>query len=580
MPRLFCRNVLLAAAALTFFTFVPRASFAQGNDLSAPTGGRSALMGNTGVALASDGAGPFLNPATIVRIKDQRLAFSVNFYSLGFTHFSNWHQPGAVDPQYGSGDLAKTGLTTNSFRVLPSTLCLFFNLQEIEKIVVSQNLDAATSQPTKSDFKSPRKKLAICFAALESDDLNLQAIQLQSVTPAGTTAQVQSFSSRWNRTYVGPTYSAYATQNLAIGGSAQAVYSYDSFGFDGSSITSKVGGGAIGSQIGTSGSGHSFDLTAIVGATYKRDDVTFGLSVRAPSLHLLGSYQGTFSQSNTGSSGDAQVVASGTGSFRAPAPMRLAAGAGWETRRFTFEVDAAVDIPILPAVTTSLDVSTNTLQTGINTTLSKESDVIHSHATIDPGIGIEYFWSPTFSLLGGLAANLSSLSPLSPSNNVGNVVQQRTNRIIGSFGIGSYGDGKQLLFGGQAQYGWGDSMAINPYVLPNEWDVVKTQSYSVMLIVSGATDLRSITRAAERVKNAVTTGDPNLSPTKKGPVEKTPAERTPADKTPAEKTPAEKTPADKTPADKTPADKAVQTPPKKTWPDKAPPEKTPADKTP
>jgi hypothetical protein len=51
---------------LVFVTigFSTRAVAAQGNDLSAPTGGRSALMGNTGVALARDGAAPFYNPAT------------------------------------------------------------------------------------------------------------------------------------------------------------------------------------------------------------------------------------------------------------------------------------------------------------------------------------------------------------------------------------------------------------------------------------------------------------------------------------------------------------------------------------
>ena len=39
-------------------------------------------MGNTGVALARDGAAPFLNPATVVGIDDRQLAFSVNFLAL------------------------------------------------------------------------------------------------------------------------------------------------------------------------------------------------------------------------------------------------------------------------------------------------------------------------------------------------------------------------------------------------------------------------------------------------------------------------------------------------------------------
>src|SRR3954454_596043 len=94
---------------------------AQGNDLSAPTGGRSALMGSTGVALARDGAAPFFNPATIVRIRDERLAFSVNFYALSLVHFTDFHQPDALDETlFGPGSSGDSGLLSSTFRVLPS----------------------------------------------------------------------------------------------------------------------------------------------------------------------------------------------------------------------------------------------------------------------------------------------------------------------------------------------------------------------------------------------------------------------------------------------------------------------------
>ena len=88
--ELIAPSFALAALAALVFSVAARA---QGNALSSPTGGRTALMGNTGVALAEDGAAPFLNPATIVRIRDEHLAFSVNLFTLGVTHFSGWHQP-------------------------------------------------------------------------------------------------------------------------------------------------------------------------------------------------------------------------------------------------------------------------------------------------------------------------------------------------------------------------------------------------------------------------------------------------------------------------------------------------------
>ena len=55
-----------------------RAVHAQGNAYGTPIGGRSALMGNTGVALGVDGAAPFQNPATIVKLDDHRFSADPN----------------------------------------------------------------------------------------------------------------------------------------------------------------------------------------------------------------------------------------------------------------------------------------------------------------------------------------------------------------------------------------------------------------------------------------------------------------------------------------------------------------------
>jgi hypothetical protein len=99
---------------------------AQGNAFSVPLGGRSALMGNTGTALAVDGAAPFLNPASIVRLDAHGFAFSVNFYSYSVTNFSGWHQPGPVDSaKFGNLGLDNTGVTASGFNAVPSTLCVF-----------------------------------------------------------------------------------------------------------------------------------------------------------------------------------------------------------------------------------------------------------------------------------------------------------------------------------------------------------------------------------------------------------------------------------------------------------------------
>jgi hypothetical protein len=500
-----------------------RSVAAQGNDFAAPTGGRSTLMGGTGIALGRDGAAPFLNPAGIVRIEDQRLAFSVNFYTIGFTHYSDFHQPGTVDTANVSAPNG-TGLTTNTFRVLPSTLCLFFTIGQLAKIA-DEN-----AEPIPSD-RMMRRKLSICFAELESEDVSLQAVHYQGLTPNGPTAQVASLSRRWSRTYIGPTYSQYLSPRFAIGASINGVYSHDAYAFDGSSLTSKVGGGALASSLSMSGAGNSVDLTAIVGATYRASDVaTFGLSVRAPSVHVIGWYDGAFAQSSEGSNGDTATVTNATGNFLAPSPLRVGGGVGFEFSRVKFEADAALIVPLASEARTTVDVTTNTLNANaLQQTQTSATYAVQNHPMVNPGIGIEYFLRPSFSFLGGASANLSTLTTLFPEPSVGNLVQAKENQLTGSFGIGSYGDHKELLFGAQFQYAWGDAIVANSYVIPNNWAVVATQSYAAMLVISGATDLRSIENAVAKVKNTVVTGDPNKATPKSTPVNPSTANPSPPD---------------------------------------------------
>ncbi len=493
----------------TALSLVPGAARAQGNDLSAPTGGRTALMGNTGIALARDGAAPFLNPATIVRIEDQRLAFSVNFYSVAFAHLSALHQPGAVDPtRFGNGTSGSTGVTESAFRVLPSTLCLFFTIGDIERLV---QVDA----PADSPDRARRKKLAICFASLESVDNSLNAESFLGNTSAGKTHQVSALTNQWNRTYVGPTYSTYLTRDIAVGGSIHGVYTYDSFGASGSTIGAVSGGNALASNLSTSGSGYSLDLTALVGATYHHDNVTYGLSVRAPALHVTGHYRGSFSESDTGATTDATIT-SGSGGFRAAPPMRIAGGVGGEWTKIRAEADFGIDLPTSNVVTASIDTTTTSLNgTSVAQTNGHETGVSAQRVAVNPSIGLEYLLRPTFGLIGGLSANVSSIPTLHGQSSLGNVVQARESQVNAAFGFGSYSGASELLVGLQLGFGWGQAIAPNPYVVPNDFSVVNTQTYSAMFVIAGATDLRTIERAVERVKNVVQTGDPEKSAPKK-----------------------------------------------------------------
>jgi hypothetical protein len=473
---------------------------AQGNDLGSPTGARATLMGNTGVALGRDGSAPFNNPATIVTIRDQRLAFAVNFYSLGFTNYSHWHRPGDVDSeQFGDHPRSGTKLFDTAFRSLPSTLCLFFTLEDLaSSIAGKKDAKGADKDPSAPEGK----KLAICFATVESEDVDQQAITFRADTAAGPSTHVQSLQRRWVRLYIGPTYSISLSERLAIGASVHVVYSYDSFGMNSDSLSARVGGGGIASRLSASGSGKSFELTGVIGATYRVDRWTLGASIRPPSLHVLGDLDSTFTQSSTGSSRDSSVVADASGSLRSAPLTRVALGAGYAWERLTLEADLSLGIPLQNTLTAELTVGTSTFDgTNVTRTQQRQTYAIPSRFTANPAVGFEYLVTPSLGLLGGLSTNFSSLADLTKQESVGNMVQARTHNIMAALGVGSYWKDGELLFGIQFDYGWGQALAANPYIIPNDWNVIAVQSYTILFVISGSTSLSSIVRMVSTIAN-------------------------------------------------------------------------------
>jgi hypothetical protein len=498
------------------FSLAPAVVRAQGNDRSAPTGGRTELMGNTGIALGEDGSAPFMNPATIVRIKDNALAFSVNFFDFDYTNLSGWHQPGTVDlTKFGAVNLNGTSISTASFNALPSTLCLFFTLAG------ATGPTATTPSETSILARAGRQKLAFCVGTLEAQSANLPAVSFLGPTPAGTTAQAQSVAESWSRVYAGPTYSVAVTDALALGVSLHGVYTQDAFTLDGSSITSEAGGGAVQSSLGAGGNGHSFDFTAILGATYRFGPVTLGLSGQLVPLHVFGSYSGVLHNSFAAVTTNNATLTAGSGNFSASPPIRIGLGVGAKRPRFTAEADASFDF--------AWDSSLSTTLTGTATTLtatgateapvcnpmtagaqcSSATYTVPTHSVFNAGVGGEYFISPDFSVLGGFSTNLTSLPGLTPTMTLGNLATTRTNWLNASFGIGSYGAAGSILIGTVLGFGWGQAIALNPYVLPNNFSVVDTQSYSALLVLAGAVNFRSVGRAVQEVESVVSTGNPD-----------------------------------------------------------------------
>jgi hypothetical protein len=473
----------------------PLDALAQGNAYSAPLGGRSALMGNTGIAMGIDGAAPFQNPATIVRLDDHRFSFSVNFYSFSWSRFSNWHQPGAVDSsEFGNVAVGGTALTSSGFGVLPSTLCLFFTLAP----------GSPDPNPDMANLDSWRQKLAICLGSSESQGVAFSALPFNGTTSLGQTAQSQSLVQSWSRLNLGPSYSVALSRRLAVGLSLHGVYTNDSFILDSSSITSSVKNGGVQSSLGVAGGGSSFDFSAILGAIYSAAPYTFGLSVTLPAVHALGSYSGTMHNEYASGTTDSSTIMNGTGSFSATPPVRVALGAGVQWPRLSLEIDESLYLPSPTGFNASVSGTTTTLNgTALASTPFSATYAIHENPVLNTAVGAEYFVRKDFSLVGGSSLNLSALPPLAPTMNVGNLVQERESELTASFGVGTYSPNGTLLLGFQLGYGWGESIAANPFVAPNELAVIETHSYSAIFILAGSTNLRSLGRAVVRIEHVI-----------------------------------------------------------------------------
>ena len=494
------RMKALPAALACAFVLVPKGARAQGNYHSTPNGGRSALMGNTGEALGRDGASPFMNPATIVRIHDTSFAFSMNFYSFTSTHLSAYHQSGPVDAGRFPGVAPQdTSVTDNQITVIPTTLCLFVNVSGLSG-------DDPEEGVADTSTRVGRQKLALCLGNVERRETLLPALNYRTTTPGGASQQAGSLTGKWFRWRFGPSYAGYITKELTIGLSLHGVYSHYGYHTDNTTVTSGGPGGGILSSVGSNGAGTAIDLDPILGVTYKlKDRYTFGASVQTPSAHVVGSFDGNLHEVYGGTALDNSVLTTGTGDFFAPTPARLSAGIGVKVASsLKVEVDGSYYFPMSSAMRSSLQGNTVTLN-GVSATSTPfdATYAVRSRPTVNLGVGAEYFFSPRFSVLGGAGVDFSATPALDTTNFLGAFYKERTNRVVGSLGVGSFRNGEDFLVGTQVTYGWGDALALNPYVLPNAYSTVHLQQIGATVIFAGSTNFAAIKRALKNVEKLV-----------------------------------------------------------------------------
>lgn len=480
-------TALLAVAALVA---AAGTASAQGNYRAVPTGGRSALMGNTGVAMSRDGSAPFLNPATIVAITDARLALSANIYALTSTALDSFHAPRGGDPALG-----RRALSDTTVQGIPSTFCLFLTLGDVAP----------------GAYRADRK-LALCAGTSEEHALSL-ASSRSSEGAWARALHLAALERRWRRVHVGPTYGRSIGDKLALGASLHLVDSSltSLTSASASSVAGAPGGTASGvggaSSFTSSIEGTSFDLAVLLGATIEVDRATtIGLAFAPPSLHLGGTVDALdhAQQSGAGTTSGFARTRSATGAFAAPLPMRAAIGLGTRTRRLRFEVNATYFFPVAGAFASDVEVRALTSRGAqVDDTTARLATSARADGVLDSAVGAEWFVSDAISVLGGLATDFGASPRLAPDPPLGAAITKREHRGVATLGVGSYGNGSELLFGAQLALAEGQALVADGVSTPGALVPVDQRTTTLLFVIAGSTSLSTIRRTLDDLRHTL-----------------------------------------------------------------------------
>jgi hypothetical protein len=283
------------------------------------------------------------------------------------------------------------------------------------------------------------------------------------------------------------------------------------------STATTYGGGAqpITSAFYTAAHGDSYDLSATLGATYRIGRFqTVAATIEAPSLHVFGS-GGLNRYTHYDGVGEATATLAADGSFSANTPLRIALGTGIERPWGSAEVNVSYHIPVGPAYRAKFEGHAVDVNGGVADDRAAALDITaRSRGAVNIGVGGEVFVAPGLSFLGGLGTDISAAKSGRLVNDPVNYFASRTHRVSASFGLGSHGEGGDLLIGGELGYEWGDRLSVNAYQVPPQLDASPTQKISLLVLIAGTTSFKAIRRAVNDITEAV---DPTAKPAPKKP---------------------------------------------------------------
>jgi hypothetical protein len=443
-------------------------ALSQSNTSDVPLGGRSTLLGGTGVALGRDGAAPFLNPATMGRILDHRIAFSVHFYRYSMTTIDDLiRAPDSVSSP--SLDVSQSSFTSK-----PATFCAFITLTGLIP-------EEAQGVWQRVRGHSGRTKLGLCGATLEREQLTLNA-EHRVFNDANHHADVAyNLSQSWQRQSIGPSLSYQITEGLTVGTTLQIVTLSSNQSWDYADLVNGTTGHAYLHHL----KGSSVDGVTTVGATWTLSPLTFGISARLPSINLNNSARLT--QYVSSASLPPKLV-SGQGRLVAPLVPTLAFGTGVEWERLSFEFDVSTSFVSYPGIQTTI----KTEDSGRRVT-----DQVQSRDPLRPTvafrIGSEAHLSTSLSLLAG-ARYEPSMVQNGFSNPAFRLGPMNRNAVAGSLGLGSYGRGTELVLGIELSHHFGRIPVVSSLNEEAVYEETRFQNTSLLVVLSGSVGLSAVKR--------------------------------------------------------------------------------------
>jgi hypothetical protein len=455
------------------FLFAP-SLYAQANYESALIGGRSSLMGGTGVAAGVDSAAPLQNPATIIGIEGTSFVFSTFFLQLTQRKFTA-DLPNVADIERGSTNLNQTDV-----RVLPNSTCLFFDLYKVPGQARGHH------------------KASICVAEPESQSFTLGTTAVGESIAGRSGLQQRFLSQTFSKKVYAASWAFALSEQFSLGVSPML----ETVSFkDEEAIATVSTEQSIDQAVGSPGknatnivvrNADSYALSALVGARYRPStNLSLGVSVLTPSLSIAGSYRATRSYEATAT--DDETYAEERGSARFTYPLRIALGVAGRVGRLGFEVDGFIhtgrgDFAVIDATRTSVG-----LGDGIITEVG--TDPVHYQEAVRPvanfGLGLEYTLSKTWSLLAGALTDFSGMRPRSGLGSDA-IFHSQMDAIHGSLGVAWKPPAGSVLLGVRGFFGEGDMAVTTARMLPPSFEASGQSQWGLALVVSGQLTLEMI----------------------------------------------------------------------------------------